>query len=639
MYIINVSDVTHPYLEGSYETPGTAKDIFVKDTLAFIADGLSGLQIINVSNPSSPEFVSAYTIPDTNFTEYVSIQDSFAFLSVNCDDGYHWSQKSSFKIINISNPTFPLPVGSYDDTLWIHYIDFVVRDTLVYVGGGVWIFNVADPTNPFLVSSVQGVGGDIEIRDNYAFVSNRGLSVVDISDPFNTVYDTTYYPPHWSYSLCLSDTFIYILSDDHIEPDIFIYNISKPLEAKLLGSYITNRYVENVFVRDNYAYVADGYAGLKIVDVSNPKSPECIGWYDTPYLAHSVYVSDSFAYIADWTGFLVVDITNPASPESAAYLPTSDFALDIFVQDSFAYLAECSEGLTIYNISDPRNPCVVGSCPPKEATNGVFVRDSFAYLADGWQSFRIVDISNPYNPVPAGSCSTQDIAYDVWVSGNYAYVADNNSELTIIDVTDPYNPVYITSTGGGSPVYSKGRGVYVQGNYAYLAISSELSSKPYSLEIFDVSVPSNPILVDSYITPGGAYGIYVKDSLIYLADRLAFMIFSFNPTGVKETKKPLKKGLASSLRCIPNPCFDRAIIQYEIPKDEYGGISMYDCSGRLVRSFKDSESYKKEGYYEIVWNGRDNRGKKVSSGTYFCRMSSKKGSIERRGKIMLISQE
>jgi hypothetical protein len=38
----------------------------------------------------------------------------------------------------------------------------------------------------------------------------------------------------------------------------------------------------DVYVSGNYAYVADGYAGLRVIDVSNPSNPREVGYFDTP---------------------------------------------------------------------------------------------------------------------------------------------------------------------------------------------------------------------------------------------------------------------------------------------------------------------------------------------------------------------
>ncbi|MEO0291529.1 MAG: T9SS type A sorting domain-containing protein, partial [candidate division WOR-3 bacterium] len=55
----------------------------------------------------------------------------------------------------------------------------------------------------------------------------------------------------------------------------------------------------SVYVSGNYAYVADGWAGLRIIDVSNPSLPSEAGYYLLPGDAYGVYVSGNYAYVTD----------------------------------------------------------------------------------------------------------------------------------------------------------------------------------------------------------------------------------------------------------------------------------------------------------------------------------------------------
>ena len=52
----------------------------------------------------------------------------------------------------------------------------------------------------------------------------------------------------------------------------------------------------------NYAYVADGWSGFRIINISNPASPTEVGYHDTPGYANGVYVSGNYAYVANMSG-------------------------------------------------------------------------------------------------------------------------------------------------------------------------------------------------------------------------------------------------------------------------------------------------------------------------------------------------
>jgi len=49
--IVDISDPSSPQLRGSYDTPGNALDVWISGMLACVADGYSGLQLIDVTNP------------------------------------------------------------------------------------------------------------------------------------------------------------------------------------------------------------------------------------------------------------------------------------------------------------------------------------------------------------------------------------------------------------------------------------------------------------------------------------------------------------------------------------------------------------------------------------------------------------
>ena len=102
---------------------------------------------------------------------------------------------------------------------------------------------------------------------------------------------------------------------------------------------------------------------------------------------------------------------------------------------------------------------------------------------------------------------TTGSARGVYVSGDYAYVADYSSGLAVIDISDPTNP--------GTPVYESTTGnafgVYISGDYAYMAHESGLA-------VIDISDPTNPGTLDNELTTDQAVGVYVSGFYAYVAD-------------------------------------------------------------------------------------------------------------------------
>ncbi|MBK9137540.1 MAG: hypothetical protein IPM17_02055 [Verrucomicrobia bacterium] len=85
--------------------------------------------------------------------------------------------------------------------------------------------------------------------------------------------------------------------------------LAQTVQVTLVGQwpgYVAG-YAEGVAVSGHYAYVADGWEGLQVIDVSDPAHPVRVGGYNTPGRAQGVAVSGHYAYVADGWGGLAGD--------------------------------------------------------------------------------------------------------------------------------------------------------------------------------------------------------------------------------------------------------------------------------------------------------------------------------------------
>ena len=70
---------------------------------------------------------------------------------------------------------------------------------------------------------------------------------------------------------------------------------------------------------------------------------------------------------------------------------------------------------------------------------------------------------------------------------------------------------------------------------------------------------------------------------------------------------------------VPNPFNPATDLKFSLPKDAAVTMNLYDVSGRLVRSLLTDNL--PAGHHEVRWNGRDDNGRTVASGTYFARLT------------------
>ncbi len=136
-----------------------------------------------------------------------------------------------------------------------------------------------------------------------------------------------------------------------------------------------------------------------------------------------------------------------------------------------------------------------------------------------------------------GSASTGAGVNGAYVVGNHAYIVNYTSNtLQIFDVSNSTAPVLTgtsATTGLNNPVT-----VYVQGNYAYV-----VNYSGSTLQIFDISNPASPVSVGSVATGTAPLGVYVQGNYAYVTDNGSNALQIFN---VSNPASPVSVGSVST---------------------------------------------------------------------------------------------
>jgi hypothetical protein len=269
----------------------------------------------------------------------------------------------------------------------------------------------------------------------------------------------------------------------------------------------------DIKVMSNYAYCAL-FNGLMILDISNPDTPRFVSqyyiggdWKDYERRAgQKLAVLGNYVYFAaDYKGMQIINVSNPANPTLASIYTTLSYVSDVFVVDTLAYVACQSSYLDILNVADKANPFLIGHCPVTGNCWGVYVQGNYAYAADDVGGLQVVDVTDPTNPVVVGNFNQYDYALDVVASGNYAYMAYGHSGLIIADISNPTDPTYVGGWSNPGNIWAEG--VYVYGNYAYLAVAD-------GVKIIDVTDPHHPTISGSIATDW-AIDVFVTGDYAY----------------------------------------------------------------------------------------------------------------------------
>jgi hypothetical protein len=105
---------------------------------------------------------------------------------------------------------------------------------------------------------------------------------------------------------------------------------------------------------------------------------------------------------------------------------------------------------------------------------------------------------------------------------------------------------------------------------------------------------------------------------------------------VVAVEDPAREPLPAAVRLlpnIPNPFNPVTTISFELPASSRVDLRIYDVSGRLMRILL-GEDLLEAGRHEVAWNGRDESGRIVSAGVYFCRLEA--GSITKTRRMTLV---
>jgi hypothetical protein len=220
-----------------------------------------------------------------------------------------------------------------------------------------------------------------------------------------------------------------------------VIQVSNPTKPQRVGGCNTIAYAQGVAVSGNYVYVAEGGAGLEVIDVSDPANPRRVGGYDdTRGYARDVTVSGNYAYVAyDYAGLEVIDVSNPANPQRVVGYDTRGYAEAVSVSGSYAYVVGENRWtgsnyvgfFEVVDVSNPANPQRAGSYTGM-AAHGVAVSGNYAYLPHG-ASLEVIDVSDPTQPRRVGGNSAFYTS-DVIVAGNNVFVAAGGQGLTILDL-------------------------------------------------------------------------------------------------------------------------------------------------------------------------------------------------------------
>ncbi len=286
------------------ETSNISDRMEVKESYIFLTQFSLGIKIIDFSNPKNPIEVSRYIAKNEYSDKYCAVHLEGNLL--------YFGSWLFFGILDVTDPKNPIELScirnKLDKEFWPIY-DIKVRDDYAYTAcysEGMKIYNVSDPKNPYLVTSlpIRDCATNIELYKNFAFVSSwtGGLTLIDISNPQEPklIWNTMEYGAVVGVEI-INDV-IYIYGSY----GIYINDIKDPINHINLG-YIDGTHwqlIGDVIIKKNILFIFNFIDGIKVAEVSNPRNPFILFEIKTPGFATRsklfgdlLFVSNFFAGI------------------------------------------------------------------------------------------------------------------------------------------------------------------------------------------------------------------------------------------------------------------------------------------------------------------------------------------------------
>jgi hypothetical protein len=243
------------------------------------------------------------------------------------------------------------------------------------------------------------------------------------------------------------------------------YDVSDPTSPQPLSRYDAGSHVHNVFLEDGYAYLTlESFANpaCGIVDVRDPETPTSVGQYtltdDFPgfgpaltNVLHDVYVQDDYLYMAFWdAGVVVADVSDKSDPQLVAQfgdVETADKPADFSTVEGFVdfyqrYLGSPGNAHYVQPSPDGDHVYVGAETFPGETTIGGITVD----VPGVYGGIDVWDVTDYSDPEKVATIEAPDVpgafrtSHNFEVTNNRLYSSWYEGGVRVHDVTDPSNP-------------------------------------------------------------------------------------------------------------------------------------------------------------------------------------------------------
>ena len=287
------------YAVAGCRTEGKAWTVSVNGDFAYVAGHAGGMRIIDLQYPASATDASQVGSFPSPFARKASVEGTLALVA----DG-----STGLLIVDVSSREKPVQVGAWRPGGTVYAASAAGPLALAANGGnGVKVLDISDPANPRQVGSLASPDAqDVVAREGLAYIADGevGIRVIDISDPANP---SALGEPIPFAALRISAAGATLIAAG---PDgVAVIDLGDPRAPVLTGRYETPWAMDAV-PAGRYAYVAEGHHGMTVLDISRPGTPPAVSSCPDVF-AVGVAARGEYAVVVDTDSLKVIRIVVP----------------------------------------------------------------------------------------------------------------------------------------------------------------------------------------------------------------------------------------------------------------------------------------------------------------------------------------
>ena len=423
---LSIYNTQNGKLLGHFKTYGTANSVTLNkdETKAYIADGYKGVVIVDISDPTS-----------INYLKHIKTSDFASAVTLNSDETkiFISGRKSNIQIANLTKE-YPKVEQTIQTPYRTYAIKLASNESYLYAAtgtNGVEIVATKALKNPFILTSIpnnykayKGIK-----KDNFLYIPSgkAGLQIVDTSNDNSPETVTTFDTDGFTLDVAIDGATAY-LADGY--KGIKVLNISDKSNPTVVNSLDTDGFTSSLQLipNKNLLIVSDGSKGIKLFDAQNLTLLDSYQPQSKPLDITLSSDKKSLFVALGKAGILELTISNDKLTK-AQTITTQTYVKHITIDGNLAYISGDSAKLLIMDLATKKitHTIAIGDFAYSSSADANYI-----YIANSKDGVTIINKDNYKN---IGSIKCQGDIRDVLVDTNVAYAASSEGGVCVIDTS------------------------------------------------------------------------------------------------------------------------------------------------------------------------------------------------------------